>query len=65
MIVAGGPKLVLLSALLYLPATIFFVQTMREQKKPVFQAFELVLLGVLAIGAAAGTYGLVSGTIVI
>jgi hypothetical protein len=38
---------------------------MREQRKPVFQAFELALLGVLAIGAAVGVYGLVSGTIVI
>ena len=65
MIIAGGTKLVLLSALLYLPATIFFIQTMREQKKPVFQTFELAVLGVLAIGAAVGVYGLVSGAIVI
>jgi hypothetical protein len=53
----------MLSALLYLPATVFFVQTMREQKKPVFTTVELVVLGVLALGAAFGVYGPASGAI--
>lgn len=65
MIIAGGSKFVLLSALLYLPATVLFVQAMREQKQPVFTRIELILVALLAIGALVGVYGLATGTIVI
>lgn len=65
MIIAGGSKFVLLSALLYLPSTALFVYAMREQKKPVFTRLELVLAALLALGAIVGVYGLASGTIVI
>jgi arginine:ornithine antiporter / lysine permease len=65
MLVAGGTKFVLLSTLLYFPATALFVAAMREQKRPVFRAAELGLLGALAVGAVVGIYGLVSGMITI
>jgi arginine:ornithine antiporter/lysine permease len=65
MLVAGGAKFVLLSALLYFPATLLFVAAMREQKRPAFRLAELGLLVALGLGAVVGIYGLASGTIVI
>jgi arginine:ornithine antiporter/lysine permease len=62
-IVVGGSKYVVLSTLLYLPATILFFHAMREQKMRVFSRVELALFGVVCIGAAAGAYGLSSGAI--
>ncbi|MES2033385.1 MAG: basic amino acid/polyamine antiporter [Pseudomonadota bacterium] len=63
MIVAGGLKFVLLSALLYVPATVFFVQAMREQKRRAFTVQEATVLAVFAAGAAFGAYGLATGGI--
>lgn len=65
MILAGGSKFVLLSALLYLPSTLLFVHAMREQKLRVFTRTELILVALLAVGAAVGAYGLATGAIVI
>jgi arginine:ornithine antiporter/lysine permease len=65
MLVAGGPKFVLLSALLYLPATALFVMAMREQKKRVFSRAELALLGLVVVGAVVGVCGLATGAITI
>jgi len=66
MIVAGGLKFVLLSAVLYLPATIFFIQAMREQaQKRIFTAFETVVVALFAVAAVSGVYGLVTGGIAI
>ncbi|CAN7409773.1 basic amino acid/polyamine antiporter [Phenylobacterium sp. LjRoot219] len=65
MLVAGGTKFLLLSALLYLPVTILFVLAMREQKKPVFTLAEWGLVAAVALGAVVGVYGLASGGIVI
>ena len=36
-----------------------------EQKRPVFTTVELIVVGVLAIGAAFGVYGVATGVIVI
>lgn len=65
MLVSGGMKFVLLSALLYLPATALFVAAMREQELPAFRTAELGLLLVVALGAIGAVYGLASGAIVI
>ena len=65
MLFAGGSKLLLLSSLLYLPATALFVHAMREQKRTVFTRVELVLVVLLAVCALIGVYGLTSGTIMI
>lgn len=66
MIVAGGLKFVLLSAILYLPATVFFVQAMREQKqKRLFTGLETAVLAVFAVAAVLGVYGLATGGIAI
>jgi arginine:ornithine antiporter/lysine permease len=65
MIVAGGIQFVLLSALLFVPCTIFFVQARREQNQPVFAPLEIVVFGVLVAGAVCGACGLVTGVIVL
>ncbi len=63
MIVAGGTKFLLLSALLYAPGTILFVLARREQEKSVFTLVEsLVFIGIF-VAAVVGLYGLVSGDI--
>jgi arginine:ornithine antiporter/lysine permease len=63
MIAAGGAKFLLLSALLYTPATVLFVLARREQKTFVFtRAEQLIFAGIVA-AAATGLYGLLSGSI--
>lgn len=62
MILAGG-KFLLLSALLYAPGTVLYVLSRREQKKAVFTNAEGLIFGAILVAAAAGLYGLVSGTI--
>ncbi|CAN7291375.1 basic amino acid/polyamine antiporter [Phenylobacterium sp. LjRoot164] len=62
-IIVGGSKYVVLSTLLYLPATILFFHAMREQKMRVFNRGELLLFGLVGIGAAVGAYGLSTGAI--
>lgn len=63
MIVAGGTKFVLLSALLYGPGTILFILARREQAKPVFTATEWAVFACIAIAAVFGLRGLVTGAI--
>ncbi len=65
MIVAGGLKFILLASLLYVPATLLFIASMREQKQRAFSGAELVVLWLFVFGAVAGGYGLASGAIVI
>jgi arginine:ornithine antiporter/lysine permease len=65
MILAGGLKFLLLSALLYAPGTILYVWARREQGRRVFATFDWVLVAIIVAGAAFGIYGLVSGTITI
>ena len=55
MIYAGGPKFLLLSAILYAPGTLLFFLAKRERKEPVFEA---ALFAALAIAACAGVYAL-------
>ena len=63
MIVAGGAKFLLLSALLYAPATVLFVLARREQKTFVFSRVEQLIFAGIVVAAAIGLYGLVSGSI--
>jgi arginine:ornithine antiporter/lysine permease len=65
MIYAGGPKFLLLSAILYAPGTLLFFQAKRERKEAVFKPFEAVMFAALTIAACAGVYALVVGVITI
>ncbi|OPY98139.1 arginine-ornithine antiporter [Bradyrhizobium sacchari] len=63
MIYAGGPKFLLLSAILYAPGTLLFLIAKRERKERLFRPIESVLFGAIAIAAGAGIYGLAVGAI--
>jgi arginine:ornithine antiporter / lysine permease len=63
MILAGGTKFLLLSALLYAPGTVLYVLSRREQKKAVFTRAESMIFGAILVAAVAGLYGLMSGSI--
>jgi len=65
MIVAGGLKFVLLSAVLYAPGTVLYVLARREQHKRLFTPVEWLIFAVVAVGFCIGVYGLVTGTITI
>jgi arginine:ornithine antiporter / lysine permease len=65
MLLAGGVKFLLLSALLYGPGTLLHVYARREQKAQVFTAAEMILCGVLTLSAVAALYALISGAITI
>lgn len=61
MLWAGGPELLMLSALLYAPGTLLFVIARREQRKPVFTGVEWLPFGVACAVAVGALYGLASG----
>lgn len=63
MIFAGGPDLLLLSAVLYAPGTALYVWAKREQGRRVFTPIEWGIFILAAIGAVVGLYGLATGTI--
>jgi arginine:ornithine antiporter / lysine permease len=63
MFVAAGLKYVILVAVLYAPGTILYVWSRREQNAKLFNQRELVIFGLVAIGAAVGFFGLVTGRI--
>ncbi|WP_439369830.1 basic amino acid/polyamine antiporter [Bradyrhizobium sp. DASA03120] len=63
MIYAGGPKFLLLSAILYAPGTLLFLIAKRERKERLFRPVESVLFAAIAIAAGAGIYGLAVGAI--
>lgn len=65
MIYSGGLKYILLSALIYAPASFFYLQARREQKLKFFTAAEALLFLVLVSAAAFAAYGLFSGLITI
>ncbi|MEU6860365.1 basic amino acid/polyamine antiporter [Glycomyces sp. NPDC046736] len=60
---AAGLKFVLVSLIVYAPATILFVMARREQGRRLFSPREAVLLAVSIIGAAIGVAALVAGWI--
>ena len=63
MIYAGGPKFLLLSAILYAPGTWLFFLAKRERKEAVFKPVEAALFSMLVIAACAGIYALAVGAI--
>jgi arginine:ornithine antiporter/lysine permease len=63
MILAGGLKFILLSAVLYAPGTVLYIWARREQNLPVFTGVEWVICIVAVLGALVGIYGLATGAI--
>ncbi len=62
---AAGPKFLLVSLIIYAPASILFVMTRREQGRRLFSTGELVILAVSVIGAIIGIVALATGSITI
>ena len=65
MLLAGGPKFLLLAALLYAPGSWLFWRARREQGAALFTRVETVVFGVIVLAAATALAGLISGAIVI
>lgn len=63
LVYAAGPKHLLLSCLLYVPATLLYARARREQGLRVFTGPELALFGILVVGAAIAVELLVTGAI--
>jgi len=60
---AAGPKFILVSLIVYAPASILFVMARREQGRRLFSPAELVILCVSVVGAVVGLLALVTGRI--
>lgn len=60
---AAGMKFVLVSFIIYAPATILFAMARREQQRQVFSPAELVIFAVSIAGAAMGVTALAAGWI--
>ena len=63
MLYAGGLKFLLLSALLYAPGTLLYVQVRREHRARIFTGAETIVFGTIAIAALAAIVALISGAI--
>jgi len=63
LLVAAGPTYLLVSFVVYAPATILFVMARREQGRRVFSRREVAILVVSLAGAALGVVALVTGWI--
>jgi arginine:ornithine antiporter/lysine permease len=63
LIYAAGIKFVLVSFIIYAPATVLFVMARREQGRRVFSARELGILAVTCAGAVVGVVALAAGWI--
>jgi arginine:ornithine antiporter/lysine permease len=62
-IFGAGQKFILLSFIVYAPASILFVISRREQGRQLFSPIELVILAVSLIGAIVAVLALVTGQI--
>ncbi len=60
---AAGPKFILVSFIIYAPATILFVMARREQGRQLFSAKEQIILAVSVLGAVGGVVALAAGWI--
>ncbi|SFM03717.1 basic amino acid/polyamine antiporter [Variovorax sp. OV329] len=65
MLWAGGLKFLLLSAILYAPATALYALARREQKARLFSAAEFLVFLILLAAAVGGAFALRSGAITI
>lgn len=63
LIFAAGPSFLLLSFIIYAPATVWFIKTRREQRRPAFQGREWVVAAVTTGGAVTGIVALALGWI--
>jgi len=63
MLYAGGLKFLLLSALLYAPGTLLYVQVRREHRARIFTGAETMVFSAIAIAALAAIVALISGAI--
>jgi arginine:ornithine antiporter/lysine permease len=63
MLYAGGLKFLLLSALLYAPGTLLYVQVRREQRGRIFTRAETIVFSAITIAALAAMVGLISGAL--
>jgi arginine:ornithine antiporter/lysine permease len=62
---AAGPTYLLVSFMIYAPATILFVMSGREQGRKLISPRELVILAVSVVGAVVGIVALVAGWITV
>jgi arginine:ornithine antiporter/lysine permease len=65
MIYSGGLKYILLSALIYLPATLLFWRARKDAGKQVFSQSETILFALIAIGAVIALWALATGRITV
>ena len=63
LVYAAGLKFLLLSFIVYAPATILFVMARREQGRRLFSPVELVILAITVVGAVAGIAALATGAV--
>ena len=63
MLLAGGAKFLLLSALLYAPGTLLYAAARREQGLALFSLRERLLFGVLCVAALAALVALFVGAL--
>ncbi|MDD2056500.1 amino acid permease [Pseudomonas sp. GD03860] len=63
MLYAGGLKYLLLSAVIYAPGTLLYIQARREQGLPVFSGPERLLFAATVVGAIVAVHGLATGWI--
>ncbi|MEV6301996.1 basic amino acid/polyamine antiporter [Actinoplanes sp. NPDC051861] len=63
LLVAAGPKFLLVSFIIYAPATLLFVKARREQGRRLFSGRELIILAVSVAGAVIGVVALAAGWI--
>ena len=63
LLVAAGPKYMLLSLVIYAPGTVLFVMARREQGRKLFSPSETVILVVSVVGAIIGVIALAAGWI--
>jgi arginine:ornithine antiporter / lysine permease len=62
---AGGPKFLMMSALLYAPGSVLFILAKRERGLAVFTKAEWIIFVVAVCGGLSALIGLVSGAIVV
>jgi arginine:ornithine antiporter/lysine permease len=65
LLLAGGAKFLMMSAMLYAPGTVLFILARRERGVPVFIRTEWIIFAVAVCGGIAALVSLITGAIVI
>jgi arginine:ornithine antiporter/lysine permease len=65
LLIAAGPKFMLVSFIIYAAASVLFVMARREQGRQLFSLVELLILGIPIAGAVIGLVALFAGWITI